>query len=181
MFGKKIKFQNSSRLILGMILLLILNLGCQRDDICSESTLITPLLKISFLDFDANTEGDTIAKPVTNLSVRAEGDTVNYINRVTTSEISIPLRTDVDATSYEFILNARDDDDTSEENIDIIDFTYTRNQEYINRACSFRVTYINLTATVQDETPTTNKWIKRIKIEQPTVEDETTTHISIFH
>jgi hypothetical protein len=180
MFGKKIKFQNSSRLIFGLILLLLLNLGCQRDDICAESTVITPLLKISF--FDNESVGDTIPKPVTNLSVIAEGDTVNFINRVNTSEISIPLKTDVDFTTYEFILNARaEGDNTSVENSDIVDFTYARNQEYINRACSFRVTYINLEASVEPETPVSNKWIKRIVVDQSTIIDETTTHISIFH
>lgn len=180
MFGKKINFENSSRFIFGLILLLILNLGCQRDDICAESTVITPLLKISF--FDAEAGNDSIAKPVSNLSIKAVGDTVNFPILSNPSEISIPLRTDVDFTSYEFILDASDDDDaTSEENTDIVDFTYARNQEYLNRACSFRVTYIDLKAKVQTETPATNKWIKRIEVDQSTVEDETTTHISIFH
>jgi len=180
MFGKKIKYKNSSRLILGLILLLLLNLGCQRDDICAESTVITPLLKISF--FDAESGNDSIAKPVTNLSIRSVDTTENFLNRVNTSEISIPLKTDVDFTTYEFILNARAiGDSTSVENTDIVEFTYARDQEYINRACSFRVTYIDLVAKFQAETPDTNKWIKRIKVDQSTVEDETTTHISIFH
>lgn len=180
MFGKKINFENSSRLILGLILLLLLNLGCQRDDICAESTVITPLLKISF--FDAESGNDTIAKPVTNLSIKGVDTTGNFLTRINTSEISIPLKTDVDFTTYEFILNARTTgDSTSVENTDIVDFTYARNQEYINRACSFRVTYFDLVAKVQAETPDANKWIKRIIVDQSTVEDETTTHISIFH
>ncbi len=180
MFGKKINFKNSSRLILGFILLLLVNLGCQRDDICAESTVITPLLKISF--FDAEAIGDSIAKPVTNLSIKGVDTTGNFLTRVNTSEISIPLKTDVDFTTYEFILNARAaGDTTSVENIDIVDFTYGRNEEYINRACSFRVTYINLDADVETETPTANNWIKQIRVDQSTVEDETTTHISIFH
>ncbi len=78
-------------------------------------------------------------------------------------------------------MNESDNDDTSEENIDVIDFTYARNREYINRACSFRVTYVDLDAKRQIETPEINNWIKRIVVEQPTVEDETSTHISIFH
>ena len=180
MFGKKVNFKNSSRLILGSVLLLLLNLGCQRDDICAESTVITPLLKISF--FDAESGNDTIAKPVTNLSIKSVDTTGNFLTRVNTSEISIPLKTDVDFTTYEFILNARAaGDSTSVENTDIVDFIYARNQEYLNRACSFRVTYIDMVAKVQAETPAANKWIKRIKVDQSTVEDETTTHISIFH
>jgi len=178
MFGKKIKLLRTPGIFL--LLVLLVNLSCQRDDICAESTLITPLLKISFFDNEA--DSDTIPKTVTNLRVRALGDTLSFIDRENTSEISIPLKTDVDLTTYEFILNARaDNDTTSVENVDVINFTYARNREYINRACSFKVTYLDLRAIRQVETPAINNWIKRIEVEQPTVEDETTIHISIFH
>ncbi|RKS42676.1 hypothetical protein BC962_3133 [Gillisia mitskevichiae] len=182
MFGKKIKSLSTAGIFL--LLIALINLSCQRDDICPESTLITPLVKISFYDFDANSEGDTLAKPVANFSIRAVGDTLNFEIPTNPSEISIPLKTDVDLTSYEFILNANDDEEeepTSAENSDIINFTYTRNQEYINSACSFKVTYINLEAKLVAETPSSNNWIKDIIVDQSTVEDETTTHISIFH
>ena len=177
MFGKKIRLLRTPGVFL--LLFLLINLSCQKDDICAESTVITPLLKISFFDNEA--DSDTIPKPVANLTIRAEGVEDNFLIPANPSEISIPLKTSSDLTTYEFILNESDDDDTSEENIDIVDFTYARNREYINRACSFRVTYINLEAKQRSETPITDNWIKRIEIEQPTVEDETTTHISIFH
>ena len=177
MFGKKIKLLRASGIFL--LLVLLVNLSCQKDDICAESTVITPLLKISF--FDAEADSDTIPKPVANLTIRAEGGNGNFPISANPSEINIALKTDVDLTTYEFILNESDDDDTSEENIDVIDFTYARNREYINRACSFRVTYVDLDAKKRIETPEINNWIKRIVVEQPTVEDETTTHISIFH
>lgn len=177
MFGKKIVTQGASGIILGVFLLL--NLGCQRDDICPESTLTTPLLKISFFDF----EEQDVPKPPINLSVRAENVETNFLSRVNASEISIPLRTDVDFTNYEFILNARAAGDTTsaEGNKDIIKFTFARDLNYINRACSFKVTYVNLTADKINETPATNNWIKQITVVQPTIEDETTTNISIFH
>ncbi len=179
MFGKKIKLLRASGIFL--LLVLLVNLSCQKDDICAESTVITPLLKISF--FDAEADNDTIPKPVANLTIRAEDGDGNFLISSNPSVISIPLRTDVDITTYEFILNEseEDDEDASDENIDVIDFTYARNREYINRACSFKVTYVDLDAKVQTEAPEIKNWIKRIVVEQPTVEDETTTHISIFH
>lgn len=154
--------------------------GCQKDDICPESTVITPFVQISFYDFED--ESDTISKPVNNLKLRAQGDSLAFGTLINGAQASIPLKTDVDFTTYEFILNARaTGDSTSVENTDIVDFTYARTQEYINRACSFRVTYINLEADLETETSVANNWIKEIRVDQSTVEDETTTHISIFH
>lgn len=179
MFGKKIKIQNISALIFGLFALLLLNPGCQRDDICPESTLTTPLLKISFFDF----EDPTIPKPPINLSIKAESVEENFLTRVNASEISIPLRTDVDVTTYEFILNDRASGDTTSVagNKDVLAFSYAREQEYINRACSFKVTYLNLTEELEQELPATENWIKNITVVQPTINDETTTNISIFH
>ncbi len=177
MFGKKIKLYRAPGIFLGLFLLV--NLSCQRDDICSESTLTTPLLKISFFDFD----DQEVPKSPINLSVKAESLDSNFLTRVNASEISIPLRTDVDLTTYEFILNARAASDTTsaEGNKDVIAFTYGRNQVYINRACSFKVTYVNLAANLETENPVANNWIKEITVVQSTIEDETTTNISIFH
>ncbi len=177
MFGKKIKLHRAPVIFLGLFLLV--NLGCQRDDICPESTLTTPLLKISFFDID----DQEVPKPPVNLSVKAESVDSNFLTRENDSEISIPLRTDVDFTTYEFILNARAASDTisAEGNKDVIAFTYARDQVYINRACSFKVTYVNLAADLVEENPVANNWIKEITVVQSTIEDETTTNISIFH
>ena len=179
MFGKKIKIQNISGLVLGLFSLLLLNPGCQRDDICPESTLTTPLLKISFFDL----EDPTIPKPPINLSVKAEGVEENFLTRINASEISIPLRTDVDFTTYEFILNepAENDSISARGNKDVLAFSYAREQVYINRACSFKVTYLNLAADLELEAPVTENWIKDIIVEQSTLDDETSTNISIFH
>ena len=171
--------KNGGIALLGIFAMLLVVMGCQKDDICPESTLTTPLLKISF--YDNESPNDSIPKVPTNLSVLAEGGDGNYLTRVNSSEISIPLRTDVDATTYQFILNsAATTESTSTENIDEIAFTYARNQVYINRACSFRMSYVNLQATLENETPSTQNWIKKVTILNSTIEDETTTHISIY-
>lgn len=160
--------------------LLQLNTGCQRDDICPESTQTTPLLNISF--FDA-LETD-IPKPPVNLTVRSiDFDTI-ILRRVNDVEISIPLRTDVNATEYEFILNAPATTDDGEvddnSNTDVINFTYTPEEIYINRACSFKVNYLNLNARVRSEDDD-NTWIRLISVEEENIENETITHIIIYH
>lgn len=172
--------KNGVLALLGIFALFLVVMGCQKDDICAESTLTTPLLKISF--YDNESPNDSIPKVPTNLTIIAEGAEGNYKTRINTSEVSIPLRTDVDITTYQFILNAAAsaNNSTSVENKDVITFTYARNQVYINRACSFRMSYVNLQATLENETPNTENWIKNAIVLNSTIEDETTTHISIY-
>ncbi len=178
MFRKKIKEIDRKILRVGMIFLALINFSCQRDDICPDSTPITPLLRISFFDI----ENPEVPKPPTNLRVKAADMDSIFLNRVNVSEISIPLKTDVDFTEYEFILNAQiitEADSVS--NTDKIRFTYARNEIYINRACSYKVNYIDLKASPQTLVEDTDRWIKNIVVEEENIENETNTHIFIYH
>jgi len=161
-----------------MIFLALINFSCQRDDICPDSTPITPLLRISFFDI----ENPEVPKPPTNLRVKAADMDSIFLNRVNISEISIPLKTDVDFTEYDFILNAQVITEVdSVSNTDKIRFTYARNEIYINRACSYKVNYINLKASPQTLAEDSDRWIKNIVVEEENIENETNTHIFIYH
>lgn len=180
MLRKKIINLDIKILGVGILFLALINISCQRDDICPDSTPITPLLRISFFDF----ENPEIAKPPTNLRVKAADFDSILLNRINLSEISIPLKTDVDFTDYEFILNApvitgEVSEDNS--NIDKIRFTYARNEIYVNRACSFKVNYIDLKAFPQPFAEDSDRWIKNIVVEEENIENETNTHIFIYH
>ncbi len=179
MLRKKIKeFDLKILLGVGLIILALINFSCQRDDICPDSTPITPLLRISFFDL----ENPEVPKPPTNLRVKAADMDSIFLNRVNVSEISIPLKTDVDFTDYEFILNAQvSTENDSVSNTDKIRFTYARNEIYINRACSYKVNYINLKASPQTLAEDADKWIKNIVVEEENIENETNTHIFIYH
>lgn len=181
MFRKKIIVGISKSLcwvLLGFFLQL--NLGCQRDDICPESTPTTPMLNVSFFD----TEDPEIPKPPVNLTVRAVFyDTIIQF-RVNKSSLSLPLRLDAQATQYEFILNAPavpQEGEAAPEDIsnrDLITFSYTPEQIYTNRACGFKVNFLNLNAQLDgDGIP----WINTIIVEEENIENETDTHIIIYH
>jgi len=180
MLRKKIVEFDLKILGVGLIFLALINFSCQRDDICPDSTPVTPLLRISFFDL----ENPEVPKPPTNLRVKAADMDSIFLNRVNVSEISIPLKTDVDFTEYEFILNAQvitEEDSVSNSNTDKIRFTYARNEIYINRACSYKVNYINLKASPQTLEEDTDRWIKNIVVEEENIENETNTHIFIYH
>ncbi|MFO8147006.1 MAG: hypothetical protein R6U03_06410, partial [Gillisia sp.] len=119
MLRKKIIKYTIFSLALGLVLLT----SCQRDDICPQSTVTTPQLRISFFDFE---ERD-IPKPPANLRVKlSETDSI-LLNRVNDADIRIPLRTNQNLIEYDFILNAAVLDTTGTDatgNPDRLIFTY---------------------------------------------------------
>lgn len=169
-----------------LISLVIISQGCQRDDICPESTSTTPVLNIAFFDV---IETDVPKSPI-NLRVKAVDYDSIFVNRANQSTISIPLRTDVDITRYEFTINAPVLPAAGEEEVpldntnrDIITFSYNANRIYVNRACSYKVNYMDLQASLEAEE---NNWVQLIEvlendIEVDFIENEAQTHIHIYH
>ncbi|CAM4194213.1 DUF6452 family protein [Gillisia limnaea] len=163
-------------LALGLMLLT----SCQRDDICPESTETTPQVRISFFDFE---ERD-IPKPPANLRVKLSDTDSILLNRVNVADIRIPLRTNRNVTEYDFILNAAVIDTTGEDatgNPDRLLFAYARDEIYINRACSYKVNFIDLNVDLQPEEDASTTWIKEINLVEETIANETNTHIFIYH
>lgn len=159
------------------VLLVSLLAGCQRDDICPEITETTPLLIIRFYDIE---NPDELQAPQ-NLRVREiNNDTTYIVNRFSQDSLAIPLRTDQDVTELVFRLNTPIDSEENPEepgNPDVIRFSYGRNEEYLNRACAFKINYVGLgTDLVSDE----DNWIQDIQVNNPNVESQNEAHVSIF-
>lgn len=133
--------------------------SCVKDDICLEDT--TPYLIIRFYDNDDPTE----LKEVSSLTVWSSGLDSLYIEEATDS-IAIPLNLTDITTTY----NLKSDDDTDE-----MSFTYTLNDIYVSRSCGYKTIYENL------EVSATNNWIQSYTINNTTIEDETSAHITIYH
>lgn len=157
-----------------MAMLIVLATGCQRDDICAAATQTTPMLQISFFDAE---DPDT-PKPVPNLVVRELFFNSIIYDRENPAEIRIPLRVDSGITEYEFILNAPAEGAQDESNVDKLTFTYDPLEEYISRACSFKVNFMNLEAELTEEE---NSWISSITVVEENIENETSAHIHIYH
>lgn len=171
------------------IFALIMSLGCQRDDICPATTNTTPLLIIRFYDIE---EPDELKAPQ-NLSIRAiDSDSTDFVTntgsgsaieyyRFSRDSIAIPLKTTEDLTSYVFTLNTAQDDNTASNSglRDTISFTYGRQEEYINRACAYRVSYVGLKVDVDGGGNGPN-WVQDIQIQEANVEDQNQAHVSVF-
>lgn len=147
--------------------------GCTRDDICSETTLTTPLLIITFKDIN----DPTVAKSASNLTIATLDDpAIAVIQSTTTDSIAIPLRTTADLTEFNFIL---DDTDGQTPNVDVVRFNYVRENVYVNRACAFKVIYNNFNPDVVSEG--SENWILNTETINTTIENVDAAHFTIFH
>ncbi|MCW2120112.1 DUF6452 family protein [Flavobacterium sp. 7A] len=170
------------------ILLLLLALtvtfsSCEKDDICDAATSTTPRLIINFYDFN----NPTTAKPVTDLTIIAEGMTegvtFNSSTLINGSTVAIPLMTTADKVKFKFILNY-ENTDTSLTNEDDIEFFYTRTTVFISRACGYATNYeLNKTTpyTLTDAAIADEKWIQEIVVLTRSITNENETHIEIYH
>ncbi|WP_339920463.1 DUF6452 family protein [uncultured Flavobacterium sp.] len=156
--------------------------GCEKDDICDADTVTTPRLVISF--YDANNPSEL--KEVTNLTIIGEGMTEGVTYESSTlingSTVSIPLKTDADATTFSFILNYGSTTATLV-NEDVLKFTYVREELFVSRACGFKTNY-----TLDPQTPYVHtdaatadqKWIQYIAVKNSIIANENETHLEIY-
>ena len=161
--------------------------GCEKDDICDPNTPTTPRLIISFYDIN----NPTVKKKVTRLKVIGEGapegivfnesalDDEKYITSA--DSIGIPLRTDVDTVTYQFILNFGNDN-ASLVNTDVIKFDYTRQNAYVSRACGFKTIFKlnDQIPFVQTDPAADGLWMQDIDPINKNIEFEDETHLKVY-
>ncbi len=166
--------------ILLITALLVYVSSCEKDDICVNGD--TPHLVIGFFDI----EDTTAAKEVPSLRIRAlDNDSVlqneTFSDRADSPDsLLVPLRINATNTSFEFIMDSEDDEETEMEigNIDPLTISYTTSEAFVSRACGFVVNYDGLSITLHESE---NNWIQDIRIVQPTVENSNNIHVKIFH
>ncbi|TVZ51833.1 DUF6452 family protein [Dokdonia sp. Hel_I_53] len=161
-------------ILLFLLIIGLLHTSCERDDICAATTQTTPLLRIEF--YDAN--NISILKAPTNLEITTAvegGDTLALVN---TSSVAIPLNTSVDQLVYSFKINSLEVDE-DEENTDDLAISYIRQEDFVSSACGFRVIYNDLEIT--RDALNDGNWIQDIDILNTIIDNDTITHVTIFH
>lgn len=146
-----------------LILLFILSftlINCEKDDICIETT--TPKLIVVFYNNDI----PATKKVVTSLTVSADGN-VNIYENKSIDSIAIPLDLTKNSTLYKF---------KSGTIIDSINFTYDRRDVFVSRSCGYKTIFENLQIASR-----TANWIKNDTLKNTIIENETATHLNIFH
>ena len=162
------------KFILSLLGLVLIIYACERDDICPEVTVTTPKLVIEFYDIN-----NTInSKNVNDLAVRAVENDSLALGFNSTSSIALPLKTNAIETQYIFNLNAQSETGGL---VDTLNFSYATVETYLNRACGFKVDFIDFDARLVNELGSENTWIRDIQVEETTINNETETHLSIFY
>ena len=169
------------RLIL--IVSIIFLTGCEKDDICPESTQTTPRLVITFYDIDNTQE----RKNVESLAVYAVRDNelvlIEDISGITTDSIAIPLRNDIGLSNFKFIKNYSVENDVIFGDSNHIYIDYEINDVFISRACGFIANYSITTLLNYDlmADPPITGWITGYEIINSTVTNENQSHVKILH
>lgn len=149
--------------------------SCEKDDICDETTSTTPQVVIEFYD----AASPNTLKNVTNLKVVAYGVTEALLGTSGVSKIKVPLQTTADTTTWKFIADGSDNDATND-NEDVLNFTYSRETVYVSRACGYKIVYDLTNTNTNLVSPDTDNWINSITITQPSIDSENETHIKIY-
>lgn len=171
------------------LLLLVVFLGCEKDDICPDDTVTTPQLTIAFYSVE-NIEDQN---PKNVFRFRAQGvdnDTPvpGYEGTASQQQILIPLKTTTEdpneeAYTTEYILTQDyriDGNGTVTGNEDVITISYTTSQVYVSRGCGFKSVFENITLTVADDG---DNWIRVIQTrdDNQIIVDESKVNFNIYH
>jgi hypothetical protein len=171
-----------------LVLMVLLLSGCEKDDICAETTQTTPKLVLRFYDITSQDDTKNVtALRVTGLDDNNEEITITNLSLVTTDSITLPLRTDAHETKFTFHLDYEVDDNGTPEdpdddivlgNSDIVTISYQREDVYVSRACGFKTIFNNVSFSFEADA---DNWIINSEIINATVENEFAAHVKIFH
>lgn len=165
------------RLLFIFTLLVIGLSSCERDDICPENTPTTPRLVVQFFDIN-NPE---IQKDINELVIQSvDTENENFIEYDNVSEIILPLKTNQNSTQFLMTINANNENE-SDINTDELIFNYARRNVYINRACGYKVEFLDFQVTQIEESSDALEWIKATAVQQPNIDNENETHLFIYH
>jgi hypothetical protein len=155
--------------------------GCERDDICPDALQTTPNLLIEFYDNENPTQQKSVQdlNAFTNIGVNVPTTVFDQVQNSTS--ISLPLQTDQNTTSFKLTLNANADSESEfEPNIDTLTISYGVDEIYVNRACGYKVQFIEFDASYRQE-ESGNNWIDRIQVQQPNnIKNEQNAHLYIY-
>lgn len=155
--------------------------GCEKDDICAESTPTTPDMIIDFYEF----LNPSVEKAFLKLEIIEIGNPENILVFESTNSIKLPLQTNAEVSTYKFILTYTNIN-TQVTNEDLLEFRYTTEHIYVSRACGYKANFSLLASDSQHPNPTLTDsgedefWIKELIVRQPEITNENETHLDIL-
>ena len=146
-----------------LFLLLIITVGCEKDDICIEGSDTTSRITIGFIDYE-----NKGPKSISLESIRGIGlDSV--IEGIVGNNLKLPLIASSNKTEYVFEYN---------EILDTVTIHHQSIHKYLNRSCGYISNFIVKSDT---EILKNSGWIKEVSIENDSIFNEEKTNIFIHY
>ena len=146
-----------------LFLLVIIILGCEKDDICIEGSENTSRITIGFIDYE--TKG---TKSISLNSIRGIG--IDSIIEVKSgSSLKLPLKANYYETKYLLEYN---------QTFDTLVISHQTVHKYLNRSCGYISNFIVKPDT---EISKNHGWIKEVSIENDSIFNEEKTNILIHY
>jgi len=168
-----------NKLIIAISFLILFT--CEKDDICEEGAAIIPRLIVTFYNAQIPEEKKS-ADNFLLYGIYDNNDTIYFetASPRSTDSIIVPLKTNTNLTTLYFHkdIDVNADDIMESGNSDAIDFSYTRQEVYISRACGYIYNYFDLNPSIVSDS---SNWILSTEIISSTIENEIESHVKIFH
>lgn len=149
--------------------------ACESDDLC-DRPVNTPRLVVRFHDVDAT----STKKTVNNMIIYGKDNNLILTN-ATTDSVALPLKIETLSTTFVMVSDAVYDTASStitSGNVATVTFTYGIEEEFVSKACGFRVVYNTLKASVESSD---NSWIKSVNVKNTNVKNESSAQVHIYH
>ena len=146
-----------------LFLLLIITVGCEKDDICIEGSDTTSRITIGFIDYE-----NKGPKSISLQSIRGIGlDSV--IEGIVGNNLKLPLIASSNKTEYVLEYN---------EILDTVTIHHQSIHKYLNRSCGYISNFIVKSDT---EISKNSGWIKEVSIENDSIFNEEKANIFIHY
>ncbi len=162
----------------------LITYNCENDDICSESTLTTPRMIITFYDVNNPEERKNVESLGIYIVKNSEFTLINEINGINTDSIAIPLRDDESVSNFKFCKDYSEDIPVIPSGLpNHLYVDYEINERFISRACGFVNNYNLSLVLPYDPIDVSNpsNWISDVIILNNSITNENQSHVKILH
>ena len=146
-----------------LFLLLIITIGCEKDDICIEGSENTNRITIGFIDYENKNEIGISLNSIKGVGLDS------IIEGFSGNNLKLPLMVNSNRTQYIFEHN---------ETLDTVNIHHKTIHKYLNRSCGFISNFIIKSDT---EISKNHGWIREVSILNDSIFNEEKTNILIHY
>lgn len=171
--------KQKSKFFLGLILVLISCVACEKNDLCAGVDVDTPQVNIKLYNRLNNEELKTAQQINCFALDYVNQDTIPVVEYSSVNEFTLPLKVYENNTVWYIELKEWIGNDTITR-ANLLNFNYETNSQYVSKACGYRTVFerVRVTAT-QDDIQQLPAWISTLDYSNEITSNDTT-HVQIY-